>query len=229
MEKITVKELVEFREKTSDKSKRNFAQKLKLRKPKEKVDGKKDGGGNYWSISNSCIQNVFKDKNEDYYDSKIEKVIQKKENEERQRYKIMYQRNIDILNNFKEFDILNLRPNNIQNFDSIHKDQKIIPINNFPIYLNPNLIFTFERNGKIEIGGIILISQLDGYKKSQLGMFCEMLSMFLMSNFSENYQIAEDYCIAIDTFLSQTITYSDLSNGKIPSLIFSTIEDIKKL
>ena len=73
MEKITVKELVEFREKTSDKSKRNFAQKLKLRKPKEKVDGKKDGGGNYWSISNSCIQNVFKDKNEDYYDSKIEK------------------------------------------------------------------------------------------------------------------------------------------------------------
>ena len=84
-------------------------------------------------------------------------------------------------------------------------------------------------NGKIEIGGIILISQLDGYKKSQLGMFCEMLSMFLMSNFSENYQIAEDYCIAIDTFLSQTITYSDLSNGKIPSLIFSTIEDIKKL
>ncbi|WP_353146258.1 hypothetical protein [Chryseobacterium sp.] len=36
MEKITIKELVEFRTKSSDKSKRNFALKLKTRKPKEK-------------------------------------------------------------------------------------------------------------------------------------------------------------------------------------------------
>lgn len=228
MEKITVKELVEFREKISDKSKKNFAHKLKFRKPKEKVNGKKDGGGNYWSISNSCIQNVFKDNNEDYYDSKIEEAINWKETEERERFKVMYQRNIDILNSFKEFDILNLRPGIIQSFETIHKDQKIINISNFPIYINPNLVFSFERKGKKEIGAFILISQLDGYKKSQLGMFCEILYKFLTTNFSKDYQVAEDYCIAIDTCLSQTITYAELSNGTYPLLISSTIEDLNK-
>ena len=40
MEKITIKELIEFRGKTSGKLKNNFAFKLKTRKPKEKTDRK---------------------------------------------------------------------------------------------------------------------------------------------------------------------------------------------
>ncbi|RXR23039.1 hypothetical protein [Flavobacterium stagni] len=229
MEKITVKELIEFREKTSDKSKKNYAQKLKFRKPKEKAQGKKKGGGNYWSISNSCIQNVFKDGTEDYYDLKIDDAIISKEIEQRERFKTMYQRNIDILSNFKEFDILNLRPENIQNFESIHKEQRIVEVNKYPIYLNPNLVFSFERNGKKEIGALLLISQIDGYKKSQLGMFCEMLYRFLELHFSNDYQIAEDYCITIDTCLSKIMTYTEISDGTVPSLIKPTIEEIKKL
>lgn len=229
MEKITVKELIEFREKTSEKSKKNYAQKLKFRKPKVKVEGKKKGGGNYWSISNSCIQNVFKDGTEEYYDTKIDEAIISKEIEQRERFKIMYQRNIDILSNFKEFDILNLRPENIQNFESVHKEERIVYISNYPIYLNPNLVFSLERNGKKQIGALLLISQLDGYKKAELGMFCEMLYRFLELNFSNDFQIAEDYCITIDTCFSKTMTYSDLSNGTVPSLIKPTIEEIKKL
>ena len=48
MEKITIKELVEFRTKSSDKSKRNFALKLKTRKAKEKKEEDKNGVDEYY-------------------------------------------------------------------------------------------------------------------------------------------------------------------------------------
>jgi len=139
----------------------------------------------------------------------------------------MYQRNLDILNNFKEFDLHHLRPLDITNFESIHKEQKIISINSLPIYINPSLVFCFERNGKREIGAIAFIPQLEGFQKSQLGMFCEMLYKFLHKHYSSEYQIAEDFCIAIDTYNAQSIIYVELKTGKIPRLVEATIEEIK--
>jgi hypothetical protein len=61
MEKITVKELVEFNRKSSDKAKKNFANKLKTRPAKQKKSDDKDGGGDYWVTSTSCIYNVIKE------------------------------------------------------------------------------------------------------------------------------------------------------------------------
>lgn len=229
MEKITVKELIKFRQKTSEKLKKSFAQKIKFRKSVAKVSANKKGGGNYWSISNSCIQNVFKDDTEEYYDSKINEALILKEIEKRERFKTMYQRNIDILSNFKEFEILKLRPENIINFESIQKQQRVIRVSNFPIYLNPNLVFSFEVIGEKQIGALLLVSQLDGFNKSELGMFCEMLYKFLVLNFSDEYQISKEYCIIIDTCFSKIITYTDLAEGKVPLLINATLEELKKL
>jgi hypothetical protein len=42
MEKITIKELIDFRGRPSGKLKNNFAFKLKTRKPKEKLEDVKD-------------------------------------------------------------------------------------------------------------------------------------------------------------------------------------------
>jgi hypothetical protein len=60
-------------------------------------------------------------------------------------------------------------------------------------------------------------------------MFCEMLYRFLELHFSNDYQIAEDYCITIDTCFSKMMTYSEISDGSVPSLIKQTIEEIKKI
>jgi len=229
MEKIRIKELVEFRTKSSDKSKRNFALKLKTRKVKEKKDDDKNGGGNYWSISNSSIYNTFKNGVDEYYDEKIKDILDRQKNTDSKRDKIMYQRNLDILKSFKEFDILNLRPTNITKFETIHKSVKIITIKNFPIYINPDLVFHFEENGKEFVGALLLVPQLNGFTKANFGIFCEVLYTFLNKHYSDNYQISEEYCIAIDTFNASKISYRDLINKKAPSLLKSTLDEIKKL
>lgn len=226
MQKITIKELIEFKRKISEKSKKKFADKLKHRKEKEKTDN--DGGGDYWVTSTSCIYNVFKHDSKEFYDSKIEELQSKFESVDDIRIKSMYERNINILTNFKDFDINDLRPLNISKFETVHKDSKIVTIGNLPLYINPTLLFCHERNGKKEMGALWLIPQLEGFTKSELGMFCEMLYKFLVKNFSTDYQISEDYCVAIDTFNAQVVIYNDLLNGTIPFLINKTIDEIKE-
>lgn len=227
MERITIKELVEFKRKVTERGKRNFSFKLKNRDAKKKPTDKK-GGGDYWVISTSCIYKTFKYDVDKYYDPKIKEVRLKLEATESKRDKITYQRNINILTSFKDFDFDDLRPSNISKFETVHKDSKILTIDDFPLYLNPTLLFCYERNGKNEIGALWLIPQLNGFQKSELGMFCEMLYRFLVKNYSADYQISKDYCIAIDTFNAQTVIYSDLVNGQIPFLIDKTLDEIKK-
>lgn len=128
MEKISVKELIEFREKSSGKAKNNFGFKLKNRKAKEKNDDSKDSGGDYWVISTSSIYNTFKYGKDEYYDEKINDVVSRQNKTENDNQKVMYQRNLDVLYNFKEFDLHHLRPLDVENFHSVHKEQKVISV-----------------------------------------------------------------------------------------------------
>ena len=79
------------------------------------------------------------------------------------------------------------------------------------------------------MGAIWLMPQINGFKKPELGMFCEMLYRFLNENFAEHFQISTDYCIAVDTYNGQKITYSDLLSGDISHLVETTLEEINKL
>ncbi|OJV56480.1 MAG: hypothetical protein BGO31_15465 [Bacteroidetes bacterium 43-16] len=228
MEKITVKELVKFRNKGSQKSKRSFALKLKTRKPKERKEEEKSGG-NYWSISNSTIYNTFKYGKDEYYDKKIEDVLERYKNTDSKKDKDMYQRNLDILRSFKEFDILNLRPPNINKFETIHKSIKIITIQGLPIYLNPDLVFNFEQEENKFIGALLLVPKLHGFTKADLGIFCEVLYSFLTKHYSNDFKISKEYCIAIDTFNASKISYLDITIEKKPSLLNATLLEIKNL
>ncbi|WP_294275989.1 hypothetical protein [uncultured Chryseobacterium sp.] len=141
----------------------------------------------------------------------------------------MYQRNLDILKSFKEFDILTLRPTNIIKFETTHKSIKVITIQNFPIYINPDLVYHFEQDGKDFIGSLLLVPQLGGFTKANLGIFCEVLYEFLNKHYLDQYKISEEYCIVIDTFNASKISYLELINKKVPSLLKSTLDEIKRL
>ena len=228
MQKITIKELVDFRRKPTDITKQRFAHKLKNRVAKVKEDSDNgESGGDYWITSTSCIYNVFKHRKVDLYDSKIDELQSKLEAVKDKRIKSMYQRNMDILNSFKDFQLDDLRPPRISKFETVQKVHKIFPIDDFPLYINPSLLFAHSRNGKNELGAIWLIPKLSGFKKPELGMFCEILYRFLIKNYSENYQISLDYCVAIDTYNAQKVVYTELSKGDIPFLIEKTINEIK--
>lgn len=76
---------------------------------------------------------------------------------------------------------------------------------------------------------MFLIPQKDGFKKSELGIFCEVLYNYLIKNYAQDFQIMPQYCIAIDTFDAQTVNYQDLLNGEVPFLLESILLDIKNL
>lgn len=228
MERIRVKELIEFNRR-SDKSKKSYAQKLKNRKPKEKTEVESEGGGDYWVTSTSSIYNVAKYGLKEVYDDKIKELYSRFDNTEDKRIKTMYQRNIDILNSFNEIDLNEIKPNTECNFQSVSKELKILEINSIPIFVNPNLLFSFEYEDKKQIGAIWLVPQLNGFNKIDLAFFCEILYRFLIKNYGTQYQVSDKHCIIIDTFNAQIINYLDLINLNIPLIIDKTLKELKEL
>lgn len=231
MEKIKINELVDFRRKQSDKSKKNFAYKLKTRVPKIKTDAEKEEEDprDYWVFSTSCIYNAYKNGSDEFYDPKIEELQLKMSKPELKSSPLsMYKRNRDILLSFKEFGLNDLRPEKLTR-QGVQKEHKIITLTDFPLYVKPTLVFSHERNGKNEIGALWLVPQVEGFKKPELGIFCEVLYRFLVKNYSDNFQISPEYCIAIDTFNAQSVTYLDLLNDNIPFLLDKTLNEMKEL
>lgn len=230
MKKITIKELVTFRRKF-DRTRKNFGYKLKSREEKIIIEenSENDGGGDYWITSTSCIYNVFKSSENELYDLKIKELRFKFENTEDKRTQSMYLRNIEILNSFKDFDFEDSKPLENLKYHAVPKSYKVLMLDVFPLYVNPSLLFTYQRDGKSEMGAIWFIPQLNGFKKSELGMFCEILYRFLVKNYESDYKISEEYCIAIDTYNAQKVSYTELLKGNIPFLINNTLDEIKNL
>ncbi|MCY1243706.1 hypothetical protein D3C86_1664540 [compost metagenome] len=141
----------------------------------------------------------------------------------------MYQRNIDILTAFKDFDFSDLKPVANLKYEKIARDSTVMTVKGFPLYVNPDALFSYNINGKDEIGALWLIQQQNSFSKSELGMFCEILYRFLVNNYGANFQISEKFCVVIDTCGAQRITYSEmLSEGSI-FLIDKTLEEIQTL
>lgn len=141
----------------------------------------------------------------------------------------MYNRNIEIINNFKEFNILSIRPTYIENFESVPKSHKIIEIESLPIYLNPQLIFKFEENESPKIGALLIASKIGGYAKSDIRIIVEALYHFLLQNFGEKVNISKEYCLVIDSYNASKLSYAEIDQTKINSLLINTLKEIKKL
>lgn len=228
MRKIAVQELIDYSRKTSEKSKRIFADRLKSRLPVEKKETNDEGaGGDYWITSTSCIYNVIKNNSASYYDLKIEELLNKIEVCKINKTKLMYRRNMDILTSFRDFHYQDIRPGKILLFERLQKVQKIYTIEEFPLFVSPNIVFIFEENGQKQIGAIWLVAKINGFKKSELGIFCELLNMFLLKNYSDTYQISERYCTAVDTYRAQSITYAEMVQDKTPFLLNKILQALK--
>lgn len=225
MEKVTITELVDFRRK-SERSKKTFANNLRLR---QKSDNDDSEGGNYWISCLSAISNVFRYNNIDLLDEKIELLSEKIEVTEIKRIKSQFQRNIDILNNFEDFDFQDIKPNSDLTFLKKPTSKSIIDIKGFPVLVSPNHVFSFSINNSEEIGAVWFVAKLDGYNKSELGMFADILYRYLDKHFSNDFFVNTSFCIAVDVFNGQKVIYEDIEKGEIPILIEKTIDEINRL
>ncbi len=224
MKKITIKNLIDFRRKSA-RSKKTFVKNLKL----DKKSDDSSGGGDYWISCLSSISNVFKYDEIDYLREKIDLLIEKIDVSEDTRIKTQFQRNIDILFGFEEFDFKTIRPKTELKFLKKPSDKSLIDIKGYPVQAKPHHLFSFSEKGSDEIGAVWFIAKLDGYKKSELGMFADILHRYLEKHYSKNFYVNPKYCIAIDVVNGKEVNYKDIKKGKIPILIESTIEEIKNI
>lgn len=224
MEKITVKKLIEFRGK-NDKTKITLVKNLN----KEKAKSADGSGGDYWISCLIVIRNAFKYANANLLDEKIELLENKIRVEEDKKIKDQFQRNLDIVNNFKDYDFQHLKPIGNLTFLPQPKDHSIINIKGFPVEAKPCHIFTFSNKKSEEIAGVWFVAQIDGFKKSELGMFAEMIYRYLDKHHSKDFYVNPDYCIAVDLYNGQEVSYSEIQNGKVPTLIDSTLDDLKEV
>ncbi|PAM93146.1 hypothetical protein B4N84_19375 [Flavobacterium sp. IR1] len=223
MEKITVKDLIRFRGK-NDRTKITLVKNLN----KEKVKSADGSGGDYWISCLSAIRNTFKYGNVNLLDEKIELLEDKIRVEIDKKNKDQFQKNLDIVNNFKDYDFQHLKPIGDLVFLIQQKDRSIINIKGFPIESKPCHIFTFSNNKSEEIAGVWFVAQKEGFTKNELGMFADMIYRYLDKHYSKDFYVNPDYCIAVDLFNGQELSYSEIQNGKVPVLIDSTLDDLKE-
>lgn len=221
LEKLPVKKLVEFR-RLSKTRKVTFANKLKVGK-KSTAD---NGGGNYWVRSVSAISSAFKKNANSYIIDKIEEVTNLYDRNQRTQTKTMYKRNIEILDKYKDFDFTLWRPSADLKF--LPKPHSILEMNGLPVQILPNHIFLYGAKNNQSVGGIWFVIWQDGFKPSDLGIYSETLFRYLSSYFSKNYMINPASCIIVDVLSMKLISYNEVLNGRVSSLLDDTMKSVKE-
>lgn len=224
MKNLSVKDLVLFRSK-SDRSKQNFVNGLRVEKEKVQTEG----GGDYWVICLSAISAGYKLNNIKPILNKKEELEDKIEKAELVETKKMYRRNIDVLNNYEDFDFATLLPKTKVSFLKKKKDSYTVVIKGIPIKVTPHYVFTFNDNDLQQVGAIWFIAKLNGFTLEDLGMFADILHKYLKTHFAEQYIVSNKYCIAVDVFNATELHYSQLDEGKVNKVLELTIDSIKRL
>lgn len=226
MKKITIKKLIEFRKKNT-RTRIIFMDNLK--KEVFKSEDSSSSGGDYWISCLSAIRNAFKYNNLDLLDQKISLLITKISLSEIKKIKDQFQRNIDIINSFKDVDFKYLKPNVDLTFLKQSKQHSILNIKKIPIEVKPCHVFTFLSDNKEQIGAIWFVAKLNGFNKSELSMFTDILYRYLKKNYSKNFYVNPTYCSAVDLFNGQSLNYFDIQKDSFPLLIDSTIDEINNI
>ncbi len=225
MRKISVKNLLLFRYK-SPKGKRNFANNLKL-PLKPKPDG--TNGGNYWVRSLSAICNSFKENNPDFMEDKITEIQREIVPGIAFRTKTMYDRNIKILDSFLGYDLSKLRPRKDIEILKKSPSHSVLTIKGLEIEADSKSVYVFKDKKTGKIGAVWFIAKLNGLKKEELATYVDVLYRYLKENFSKGSELDLKYCIAVDVFTPQHLSYSTIETGRVTSLLDETLDEIRKL
>ena len=219
MKKISLNNIIKFRNK-AEKYRKTF-----LNSIKKKSETKSDSGGNYWVRSLSALSNAVKLNSNEPIIEKITEIVELFTPDLTSQTKNMYERNLHILHNYEDYKLSSWLPEDFK-IISKYKKKSVIYINLVPVQITPSQIFSFEKNNETFIGAIWFIAKLEGYKNVELGMFSEALYIYLSNNFKEKFKISEEHCVVVDVIEKNELTYLQLVNKEVKSILSSTLEEI---
>ncbi|MGJ1406875.1 hypothetical protein [Sphingobacterium siyangense] len=224
MNKITVTNLVDFGRKTP-KGRQTLINSLKA----PKINNPDDGGGDYWISALSCLARVFFNNSYNLIGDKIDELIDKIEDAQAKISKDMFQRNIKILQEFEDFDFNTLKPQGKLTAFKKPKDKSIVAIKRLPLFVKPHHVYSFEENEIKKIGAIWFVAKLNGFRPEELAMVTDLLYRYLDINYSDEFEVSMEYCIAVDVNTPSHISYARIENRDIKSALLPTVDEMKKL
>jgi len=176
-----------------------------------------DGGRNYWHRSLTAIRKSFKLNDYQFLIDRIRFISDDLSKTTVRTTKIMYERNIQILCNFLEFDYTKLLPLCKVRFMPQTTEVSIINVNGIQLKIHGDDLFSYESNGVKHVGAVWFVASKDGYKNGELAIFVDALYRMLNDNLSEEYKINTDYCLVVDTMKKNILSYSQIMTKPIKS------------
>ena len=220
MQKLTAKKIIEFR-RLPQTRKKTFAN--NLNKPIEKSES----GGDYWISCVSALTSACKTNNNKLINDKIDFLLNQLRETSYKQTKDMYQKNINILTSYKEYDFTKLKPKKTSEFLTMPNTKSILTVKGLSIQVSPNHVFTFKNDQKDEVGAIWFIAQLNGFKYDELQIFSELLYKYLAANYAKKHNINSNFCIAVDVVTQKEFKHSKIAKSDAESLLELTISDLK--
>jgi hypothetical protein len=224
MKKISVKDVVRFRNK-KERSRETLLNNLLK---KEDVKSDSEGGGDYWIIATSALSNAVKVGNTNSVKNKITEVGDKIQPNLTKQSKDMYEKNLNILHYYEDFNVADWLPDNTKILTRANK-KVIVEIESVPVQISPSQVFYFEEDGIEKVGAIWFIAQLGGFAEPDLGIFAECLYIHLSHLFKDKYQVEARNCVVVEVVKNTEVNYQMILDNEIPSLLSSVLKDIRKV
>lgn len=224
MEKITIANVVDFKNKSAASQ---ITLINKLNRPKNPDE--KSEGGHYWISALSAIKSALKLDNHQPIADKIGMLEDILETEQKHINKVRWQRNIDMLHRFEEYDFSRLQPRT--SFRILKGLDERVPliIQGLPIKVTPDVIFAFEENGIKKIGSAMFVGKLKEYRLDDLAMFNDALYRFLKKNKGQEFEVCQECCFVIDIFSLNVVSFSQIADGSLSTYLDDTLEQISRL
>ncbi|WP_374443028.1 hypothetical protein [Epilithonimonas sp.] len=222
MKDIRIKDLVTFRRLTERRQSTFITNLQKEKIAKEKEEG---SGGDYWVRSISALNKAFKENDTSFISEKIDDIINDYTPKLDKGTKLKYDRNLQILYNYEDFDFSSLTPT--EEIELLTKVRKsgVIEIAALSLKVETHHIYTFNVDNKQYLGALLFAAQKDGYQPSELGIFAEAIFNFLEANYNSKYIIHPSYVKVVGVMTQSIVDYQMILNKTIPSLIVSSIQD----
>lgn len=224
MKSLTIGNVVDFKNRSKNSQ---ITLLKKLNNPKDPEE--KQESGHYWISALSAIKNALKMDDALLIQEKINVLEDKLESEEKHINKIRWQKNIDMLNRFENYDFSKFQPK--VSFSVLKGlDQKLpLLIQGLSVKLSPDYVVSFEEGGIKKIGAAMFVGRTKKFNRDDLAIFNDALYRYLCKNKPDSYEVSKELCGVIDVITMKSIRYSDIANTNGTLLLEDTLKEIKKL